>query len=214
MSRFTLADVFTVLNGLFGLLAVYHIYDDLAVLFLLCAVLCDGLDGFVARRGREAEEQGVVMDGLSDSVSFVLMPALCLFSLQGSGWLAFLYSFSAFVYMWCGLYRLSRFTTYDSDLNSFSGLPTPEAGLLIVLFIRILGVNVLAIPFSIFLSVLMISNVRYPKIKGKLSLISGTIILLSIAFFFVWNSFLYVLLFFLLAYLAMPLFSRDGLRVR
>jgi CDP-diacylglycerol--serine O-phosphatidyltransferase len=209
MSRFTLADVFTVLNGLFGLLAVYHIYDGLAVLFLLCAVLCDGLDGFVARRSTEAEEQGVVMDSLSDSVSFVLMPALCLFSLQGSGWLAFLYAFSAFVYMWCGLYRLSRFTTYDSDLSNFSGLPTPEAALLLVLSIKVLNAGALAIPLSIFLSVLMISGARYPKIRGKLSLVAGAIVLLSMTLFFVWSSFLYVLFFFLLAYLSMPLFFRS-----
>lgn len=209
MSRFTLADVFTVLNGLFGLLAVYHLYDDLAVLFLLCAVLCDGLDGFVARRGREAEEQGVVMDSLSDSVSFVLAPALCLFSLQGSGWLAFLYSFSAFVYVWCGLYRLSRFTTYDSDLSTFSGLPTPEAALLLVLFIKVLKADALSIPLSIFLSVLMVSGVRYPKIRGKLSLAAGAIMLLSLALFFVFSQFLYVLFLFLLAYLAMPLFFRS-----
>jgi len=102
MSRFTFADIFTVLNGLFGLLAIYHLNDGLSVLFLLFAVLCDGLDGFVARRSKEAEEQGIVMDSLSDSVSFVLMPALCIFSLQGYGWLAFLYSISAFVYIWCG----------------------------------------------------------------------------------------------------------------
>jgi len=205
MSKFTFADIFTVLNGLFGLLAVYHIDEDISMLFLLFAVLCDGLDGFVARKSIEVERQGIVMDSLADSVSFVLMPALCLFSLQSSGLLAFLYSFSAFVYIWCGFYRLSRFTTYDSDLKFFSGLPTPEAALLLVLIIKIIGADTLAIPFSFLLSLLMVSNVRYPKIRGKLSCIAGTIILLSIGLFFVWSSFLYALFFLLLVYLALPI---------
>jgi CDP-diacylglycerol--serine O-phosphatidyltransferase len=209
MSRFTFADIFTVLNGLFGLLAIYHLNDDLSVLFLLFAVLCDGLDGFVARRSKEAEEQGIVMDSLSDSVSFVLMPALCIFSLQGHGWLAFLYSLSAFAYIWCGFYRLSRFTIYDSDLSTFAGLPTPEAALLLVLFIKVLKTDIFAIPFSVFLSLLMISNVRYPKIRGRLSLFAGAVVLLSIVLFLVYGPFLYVLFFLLLVYLASPTFSRS-----
>jgi CDP-diacylglycerol--serine O-phosphatidyltransferase len=209
MSRFTFADIFTVLNGLFGLLAIYHIDEDISMLFLLFAVLCDGLDGFVSRKSTEVERQGIVMDSLADSVSFVLMPALCLFSLQSSGLLAFLYSFSAFVYIWCGFYRLSRFTTYDSDLNSFSGLPTPEAALLLVLVIKVVRAEVFAIPFSFLLSLLMVSNFQYPKIRGKLSYIAGTIILFSILLFFHWRPFLYILLFFLLAYLALPVIFRN-----
>ncbi|MDY6985668.1 MAG: CDP-diacylglycerol--serine O-phosphatidyltransferase [Candidatus Thermoplasmatota archaeon] len=211
MSRFTFADIFTVLNGLFGLLAIYYLDYDLSVFFLLFAVLCDGLDGFVARKNREKERQGIVMDSLADSVSFVLMPALCLFSLQSHGWLAFLYSLSAFVYIWCGFYRLSKFTTYDSDLNFFSGLPTPEAALLLVLLIKIIEADTLAIPFSILLSLLMVSNVKYPKIRDKLSYIAGAIILISIGLFFVWSSFLYTLFFFLLIYLALPIIFRSDL---
>lgn len=38
MSRFTFADIFTVLNGLFGLLAIYYLDYDLSVFFLLFAV--------------------------------------------------------------------------------------------------------------------------------------------------------------------------------
>jgi CDP-diacylglycerol--serine O-phosphatidyltransferase len=210
MSRFTFADIFSVLNATFGLLAIYHLHESSALFFLLLAVLCDGLDGFVSRKTTAEERQGRVMGSLADSVSFVIFPALCVFSLQSSGLSAFLFSFSAFLYVWCGLYRLSRFTAYDSELGAFAGLPTPEAALLLVLLIKVLKTDIFAIPFSVFLSLLMISSAGYPKIRGRLSLFAGAVILLSVVLFFVWSSFLYVLFFLLLIYLASPIFSRSG----
>ena len=110
---------------------------------LFVAMLCDALDGQVARLTRRTSDFGGQLDSLADMVSFSTAPAvlmLCLVMgfldantevwLNGKifwrlTWVA------AAVYVSCGALRLARFNVENSHDESahryFKGLPTPGA---------------------------------------------------------------------------------------
>jgi CDP-diacylglycerol--serine O-phosphatidyltransferase len=207
-SEFTFADIFTILNGLFGMLAIANLGKEIALVYLSCAVACDGLDGFIARKSKTTKEMGTILDSLADSISFVLFPALCLFYFAAnSGLESFFSSLLSFVFLSCGLLRLARFTVQDSEARCFRGLPAPAAALILYLLIQFSArVALFASPM---LSALMISRIEYPKIRGKIALPAGFLLLLVVLSHFIpilkFSEFLLFLL--LLVYACSPLFS-------
>lgn len=141
--------------------------------FILLAVLCDGLDGFAARLLNASSELGAQLDSLADLTAFgiapgVLMYALVLhdFGLVVGGISLPLGMFVAAVFPICAAYRLARFNISHSS-DSFSGLPSPVAGIIIALMPLVLEAApvphvVLAILF-VLAAFLMVSTVRYAK---------------------------------------------------
>ena len=206
----TLADTFTLLNALFGMLAVASVGDPAALAFLICAVMCDGIDGFVSRRDGGEERTGVVMDSLSDSISFVLFPALFLFvSRETWGIETFLFSLTAFIYVWAGLYRLARFTVHDGLGKTFRGLPVPAAALLLS-FSLSFGLRFSPPVISLLLSFLMVSSVQYPKMRGRTAIVGGIFLLFALISLCAEFSTLGYLFFSgLLLYLVSPLFIKS-----
>jgi CDP-diacylglycerol--serine O-phosphatidyltransferase len=149
------------------------------------------LDGRLARLGGQESAFGREFDSLADLVSFGMAPALLLskavlLNLElpeamqrvepGVGWAI------AFVYLLCGAMRLARFNCLaveasEEDLKTFRGIPIPMAAgfiasltfLIIYLYDtdRDLGAwNWVLAGAMLGLSVLMISDVRYPSFKG------------------------------------------------
>lgn len=78
-----------------------------------------------------------------------------------------------------------RALTLKSNVAEFTGLPAPGAALVILLFSALKMHPVIITVFTIILSFLMISDIKYPKTRGKIAYISGGIILIiAVSMFF------------------------------
>lgn len=122
---------------------------DHASLAIGGAVVCDALDGRIARMTKTTTEIGVQFDSIADVLTFGIAPAVLAYSWgvgsalrDGSpshklGW------FISFLYLMCGAFRLARFNvqatrprvlaagTIKVDKKSFVGLPIPAAAAMI-----------------------------------------------------------------------------------
>jgi CDP-diacylglycerol--serine O-phosphatidyltransferase len=177
-------------NALCGILAIYFLYlfePDITIgsSFIIIAMVFDGLDGLAARKFGTHHDYGKYLDSIADAISFGLAPAYLIFiifrgSAQGSD-LAdaqlLIVSITAVTTAGCGIFRLIKFSFEESKYEFFSGLATPAFAFLIVIMAHILDPHrpenkYTLIPFfacAIILigNILLVSNVRYPKIRGR-----------------------------------------------
>lgn len=156
-------------------------YYQYAILLIFGSCLFDLLDGRLARLGGQESPFGQEFDSLADIISFGMAPAMLLsravlFPLGNVGWGI------ALIYLVCGAMRLARFNCLASmpkkhgSSNDFRGIPIPmAAGFIASLTFLIIDLYkndhevgpwkyVLAAAM-LFLSWLMISDVRYPSFK-------------------------------------------------
>lgn len=145
----------------------------LAAVLILVAALLDGLDGQVARMLDVNSPIGKELDSLADCVAFGVAPGYLAYSTYLSGLDINLFGRSidagvpiAAIFPVCAAYRLARFNVQSSP-DSFTGLPSPVAGILVALaFVCFRNVDV---PIWLFAAVhslvgfLMVSTVRYAK---------------------------------------------------
>ncbi len=158
-------------------------YYEYAILLIFGSCLFDLLDGRLARLGGQESPFGREFDSLADIISFGMAPAMLLskavlFSLGNAGWAI------ALIYLVCGAMRLARFNCLAAlpkkpgASNDFRGLPIPMAAGFIasVTFLLIdlyksdhelqLGLwKYILASAMLGLSLLMISDVRYPSFK-------------------------------------------------
>lgn len=129
-------------------------FFDHAALAIGGAVVCDALDGRIARMTKTTTEIGVQFDSIADVLTFGIAPAVLAYSWGvGSalrdgtpshklGW------FISFMYLMCGAFRLARFNvqsmrprllaegTAKVDKKNFIGLPIPAAAAMIAAIIH------------------------------------------------------------------------------
>ena len=178
-------------------------YYQYAILLIFGSCLFDLLDGRLARLGGQDSPFGQEFDSLADIISFGMAPAMLLsravlFPLGNLGWAI------ALIYLVCGAMRLARFNCLASmpkkpgSGNDFRGIPIPmAAGFIASLTFLIIDLYkndhevgpwkyVLA-AVMLFLSWLMISDVRYPsfktvdwKTRGSLSTIVLALVLIFV----------------------------------
>ncbi len=154
--------------------------------FILLACIFDLFDGRVARMGGHESPFGREFDSLADLISFGAAPAFLVHRVvlhdvftgeyQELGW------FIASIYLLCGAFRLARFNCL-SAMNApgagkdFLGFPIPSAaGLVASLTLFIIKLNekekdlgrwaYLLPVVLVFLSAMMVSEVRYPSFKS------------------------------------------------
>lgn len=113
---------------------------EAAVIAILLAALLDGIDGRLARLLKGSTKFGAELDSLSDFLCFGVAPVILLYrwslsDLGNIGWLAVL------VYATCCALRLARFNSALEDTNQpawaanfFTGVPSPAAAGLVILF--------------------------------------------------------------------------------
>jgi len=166
-------------------------YGDikLALIFILLACIFDLLDGRVARMGGAESPFGREFDSLADIISFGVAPAFLVYKIVlrdvfpehvEIGW------FIASVYLLCGAFRLARFNCLAAQAGSgggkeFLGFPIPAAAALVAsLTLFMIWLNEigwmeerfsrsrwrLLLPIiMLFLSWMMVSEVKYPTFK-------------------------------------------------
>ncbi|MCX6639298.1 MAG: CDP-diacylglycerol--serine O-phosphatidyltransferase [bacterium] len=167
-----IANLLTFGNLFLGFLAIIKIFEGnylLGCWLIVCASLCDGLDGKVARFARRSSELGIELDSLADVVSFGVAPATLLYfiSFQKYGLLGLLLSALPLLF---GALRLARFNTTATtgDKGDFEGLPIPMQANTIATFVVFnfalwgdLHLELFLIPLTVILAFLMISHLHY-----------------------------------------------------
>ena len=177
----------------------------LALAFILLACIFDLFDGRVARMGGHESPFGREFDSLADLISFGTAPAFLVHRVVLGQVLPDEYAelgwFIASIYLICGAFRLARFNCL-SAMNlpgagkDFLGFPIPSAaGLVASLTLFIIKLNekekdlghwgYLLPVVLIFLSAMMVSEVRYPSFKSLGLRSTTTFLKLVIAALFV-----------------------------
>ena len=166
--------------GIFAMISASRGEVGRAVLFIVCGGVCDMLDGRVARATNSGTEFGEQLDSLVDAISFGLAPAMITYfavltptepGRDRWSWIL------VFFFCMCAVLRLARFniTQAGAKKSYFLGLPSPAAGGTLATYhwfaqtplyqqtmIGDLPWHELVKYLMIGLSLLMISNVRYP----------------------------------------------------
>lgn len=135
-------NLLTLGNLLAGCIGLYYVMQGNLLFASYCifiSLLCDFLDGFLARLLHAYSELGKELDSLADLVSFGVLPSFILFALVeqscGSqcsvGIFGFYKPFMVFSLTLMSAYRLAKFNIDTRQSDSFIGVPTPANGLLI-----------------------------------------------------------------------------------
>jgi CDP-diacylglycerol---serine O-phosphatidyltransferase len=150
---------------------------DLSVAMIVLAAVLDGVDGRLARLLKSSSEIGAELDSLADFLNFGVAPGITLYlwalqDARGAGWIVVL------IYAVCCVLRLARFnvgsrTTEGRGATDFVGVPSPAAGLLVLLPLYLARVDPqIELPdttvalWIVFVGLLMIGRFPTPSLKG------------------------------------------------
>ena len=175
--KWLLPNMCTAANLFFGMLSILATFEGeffYASVFILLALIADGMDGRVARALNAASELGKEMDSLCDLGSFGVAPAFLAyaFCLHNFGLLG---KAAAIIFALCGMWRLARFNVNTNVVHGFfMGLAIPAGGCIIAtttLLFLAMGIRPeefgLVYPITtIIVAYLMVSHVHYPDFKG------------------------------------------------
>ncbi|ANE46756.1 CDP-diacylglycerol--serine O-phosphatidyltransferase [Paenibacillus swuensis] len=166
----SLPSIFTIGNLFLGIVSIILVFNGnapLAAVMVIIAMLLDGVDGRVARALNVQSEFGKELDSLSDVISFGVAPAFIIYVVAfqelapAAGWIV------TALFPICGALRLARFNVISGTPGYFIGLPIPAAGGVLctmALFQENIH-NIALLLATIVLSLLMVSNVKYPNFK-------------------------------------------------
>jgi CDP-diacylglycerol--serine O-phosphatidyltransferase len=149
LRSYTPADALTIGNATCGTIAIFLCLDYIAsgnprylwtaFVLLPSALVCDVLDGYVARLNPKRQSVlGADLDSLSDVISFGVAPAVLGFTLGlRGGWDMLCLTY----FVVCGVSRLARFNVTAADLADtdtgkvkyFEGTPIPTSILIVAL---------------------------------------------------------------------------------
>lgn len=188
-SFIALSDIISLLNMTSGFLSMIFSLNNefnIAAILMIIAIMFDSADGWVARKINRQDELGFGknIDSLSDIVSFGVAPAIFLYSCINTTPSIFqiIVSIVSLLIVVCGVLRLTRYNVIAGKIEThdFIGFPIPGMSLIISSFyLSGLFNPYIAVLLSIIVSLLMISNVRYPKFDN-IPLITISFILIII----------------------------------
>ena len=157
-------------NLVFGMCSILSTYSGNLVwgsIFILLALVADGLDGRTARFFGVASEMGKEMDSLCDLGSFGIAPAFLAwaFVLHNHGFLGVVV---AIFFAICGMWRLARFNVNASVVHGyFMGLAIPAGGNIVAMTTLLFVELGIAYPIVMaFVGGLLVSHVHDPNFKG------------------------------------------------
>ena len=149
LRSYTPADALTIGNAACGTISIFLCLDYIAAdnrrflwtafILLPLALVCDVLDGYVARlNSRRQSVLGADLDSLADVISFGVAPAMLGFTLGlRGGWDMFVLTY----FVICGVSRLARFNvtaleladTETGKVKYFEGTPIPTSIVIVAL---------------------------------------------------------------------------------
>jgi len=182
----SVADVVSLVNVIFGFLAIIMIYLDetrLGFSFILLALLADGLDGIVARKLSKSK-LGDYFEAMGDITSMGVASALFVYSIYYSSisWCPFYHSYLfivLIVFLASGVIRLASFHVMK-DKKFFVGIPIPASTIIIVV-LAYLGISFwIILPVILVVSLAMVSNVRFPKLGYRIHVVAVLLIFLTL----------------------------------
>lgn len=187
-SFFAISDVVSLLNMIGGFLSiVFSINNQLEIssLLIIIALVFDSVDGGVARKLNRNDQFGFGknIDSLSDIISFGVAPAILLYSIGKTipnSPIILITTISLLIVI-CGVLRLTRYNIISDLINykGFIGFPIPGIGLILSTFYLSGLFNIyVALLLMIITSLLMISNIKYPKFDNKPVLVIGIILII------------------------------------
>lgn len=186
-----ISDIISLLNMSSGFLSIICSINNnlnLAAILMIIAIMFDSSDGWVARKTNRHDELGFGknIDSLSDIVSFGVAPAIFIYSCINTtpGIFQTIVILVALLIVICGVLRLTRYNVIADiiDTNGFIGFPIPGISfILATYYLSGLFHPYVGLILSVIVSLLMISNVKYPKFDNMPMIgISAVLILLMI----------------------------------
>ena len=169
----------TILNMFLGFTSIILImrgeYFNAGILILL-AGLMDIFDGKIARLLGISSKFGIEFDSLADIVSFCVAPSILVYSLYANDLQFILGLILSFTPLICGAVRLAKYnleTDENGHKSYFIGLSTPISTVTILAFMYFnnqvggegfYGDSKIALGLVIFLGILMLSPIHFPKV--------------------------------------------------
>lgn len=196
--------LFTLLNLCCGTIAIFlSIKQNFtsAAWMIIIAVLCDGLDGKIARWVDAESSFGLQLDSFADLISSGVAPIVLVYNsiLTKFPWY---YAWICLVFVFSGAYRLARFNIIQKGDRSqgYTGLPIPVAGMTIAAywlfyeFFREVPGLIISTILVFICSILMMSTIPYawPKLiwnQGYLKQIASVCLLLGTALMIVFTKY-------------------------
>jgi CDP-diacylglycerol--serine O-phosphatidyltransferase len=160
--------------GFFSILTSIKGNFVLAAWAIFIAGVFDGLDGWVARLTHSTTRFGIELDSLSDLVAFGVAPSVLVYkwAIADFGRIGFA---AAFLFTACGALRLARYNVQmgSTESKAFTGMPIPgAAGIVAALILfyddtwkAVPEKNVFMLVLTVFLSILMVSTLRFHGLK-------------------------------------------------
>ncbi|MCD6383715.1 MAG: CDP-alcohol phosphatidyltransferase family protein [Thermoplasmata archaeon] len=194
----------TLANAAAGILAI-HMTLTFASLYLISSLivlglLFDGLDGQIARMLKVESNMGVIMDSLSDIITFCLAPSMLIYvTFYRPGAISFASPYnglvvsSVYLLFIFSLYRLIRYAkdviNGQGSKREFSGLPAPANALFVLSLLVVLHHlfpfstigRVATLSLILLISPLMATRVRYPRPSSlQKAVVAGLVIIFLI----------------------------------
>ena len=139
-----------------------------ATALVAVAAVLDGIDGALARRRGGDLTFGAQLDSLADLLCFCVVPALALHQ-AAQPRAASAGSIIAGLFLLAGAWRLARFALLQRR-GHFVGLPTPVAGILVML-LALWAPVAPALLGAALLGVLMVSALRFPTVPAAAAVV-------------------------------------------
>jgi CDP-diacylglycerol--serine O-phosphatidyltransferase len=199
---FKIEDFISILNAVFGFLAIMMLFLDeihLSFSLILLAILADGLDGFIARKTGNNSQVGDFLEPMGDMLSMGVAPAFLTYFVYQNDIINcfkchFLIISVLVLFFVCNVIRLSSFFVLKND-NYFVGMPVPASAMIIVT-LSYLKIDMFLISiFIVILSIFMVSNIHFKKPWLKLNIVAAVLVFLAIFFSHSYNNlFIWLLL--------------------
>ena len=175
-SFIAISDIISLLNMSSGFLSIVCSIDhrfELAAILMIIAIMFDSIDGWVARKTNRNDIFGFGknIDSLSDAVSFGVAPAIFIYTTINTT-SPVVFAITTLVSLFivtCGVLRLTRYNVIADHIKTsgFIGFPIPGISFIIATYyLSGLYNDYIALLLTTFISILMISNVKYPKFSN------------------------------------------------
>lgn len=171
--RAIIPNALTSLNLVFGVMSIFSSFENdffMAGVYIILAMIADGLDGRAARYFGVSGEFGKELDSLCDLGSFGVAAAVLIYqyALTEFGVIG---QIPALLFAVAMAFRLARFNVLASSVSGyFMGMPAPAGGCILATFVMAGFENInptIVLVGVVVYAYITVSNIKYPDFKGK-----------------------------------------------